>query len=97
MAVEVFIPKMTDFMVEGVIVAWIATEGEFVEEGQPLLELETDKAVVEMEAPATGYLKGIRAGVVAGVAIPVGEIIAFIVSSSDEVVPALEAYSVREP
>lgn len=92
MAVEVFIPKMTDFMEEGVIVAWIAAEGDHVEEGQPLLEIETDKAAVEMEAPATGYLKGIRGGVVPGATIPVGETIAFIVSSADEEVPALEAY-----
>jgi pyruvate dehydrogenase E2 component (dihydrolipoamide acetyltransferase) len=89
MATDVFIPKMTDFMEEGRIVSWLVGEGDHVEEGQPILELETDKAIAEMEAPATGYLKGIRAGAVAGAAIPVGETIAFIVESLDDVVETL--------
>ena len=46
MASEVFISKMTDFMEEGTIVAWLVAEGDHVDEGQPILELETDKATV---------------------------------------------------
>ena len=42
MAEEVFIPKMTDFMEEGVIQAWLVEEGDRVEEGQPLLVIESD-------------------------------------------------------
>ena len=89
MAEEVFVPKMTDFMEEGVIQAWLVEEGDRVEEGQPLLELETDKAVSELESPASGYLKGIRPGAVAGAKIPVGETIAYIVASMDEAVVPL--------
>ncbi|MDA8202794.1 MAG: lipoyl domain-containing protein [Chloroflexi bacterium] len=89
MTTDVFIPKMTDFMEEGTIVSWLVAEGAHVEEGQAILELETDKATVEMEAPASGYLKGIRAGAVAGAAIPVGETIAFIVEAPDDVVETL--------
>jgi pyruvate dehydrogenase E2 component (dihydrolipoamide acetyltransferase) len=89
MAVEVFVAKMTDFMEEGVIVSWLIKEGEPVEEGQPLLELETDKAVAELESPASGFLKGIRSGAVAGATIPVGETIAYIVDSMDEPVDEL--------
>jgi pyruvate dehydrogenase E2 component (dihydrolipoamide acetyltransferase) len=89
MAVEVFVAKMTDFMEEGVIVSWLIKEGEAVEEGQPLLELETDKAIAELESPAAGFLKGIRAGAVAGVTVPVGETIAYIVDSMDEPVDEL--------
>ena len=89
MAEEVFIPKMTDFMEEGVIQAWLVQEGDRVEEGQPLLELETDKAVSELESPASGYLKGIRPGAVAGARVPVGETIAYIVASMDEEVEQL--------
>ena len=89
MATDVFIPKMTDFMEEGTIVSWLVAEGDHVEEGQPILELETDKATAEMEAPATGYLKGIRDGAVAGAAIPVGETIAFIVEAPGDVVETL--------
>ncbi len=77
MAVEVFMPKMSDHMEVGVILSWLSKEGEQVERGQPILELETDKAAVELEAPESGYLKGIRLGVVAGANVPVGETIAY--------------------
>jgi pyruvate dehydrogenase E2 component (dihydrolipoamide acetyltransferase) len=90
-AVEVFIPKMTDFMEEGTIIAWLVAEGDHVDEGQPLLEIETDKATAEMEASATGYLVGIRPGAVPGAVIPVGETIAYIAASPNELVEALPA------
>jgi len=89
MTVEVFVPKMTDFMEEGTIVSWLVAEGDRVEEGQPILELETDKAVSELEAPASGYLKGIRPGAVPGATIPVGETIAYVVDAPDETVEEL--------
>ena len=87
MAVDVFIPKMTDFMEQGTIVSWLVAEGDHVDEGQPILELETDKATVEIEAPAGGYVKGIHANAVVGAVIPVGETIAFIVATPDEEAP----------
>ena len=90
MAVEVFVAKMTDFMEEAVIVAWLVNEGDLVTEGQPILEVETDKAVAELEAPASGYLKGVRPGVVAGATIPVGETIAYVVDTMDEPVDTLD-------
>jgi pyruvate dehydrogenase E2 component (dihydrolipoamide acetyltransferase) len=89
MATEVFISKMTDFMEEGTIVSWLVGEGDHVDEGQPILELETDKATAELEAPASGFIVGIRAGAVVGKAIPVGETIAYIVETPDEPVDAL--------
>ena len=89
MAVEVFIAKMTDFMEEGVLQSWLVAEGDHVDEGQPLIEVETDKAVAELPSPASGYLKGIREGAVPGATIPVGETIAYIVDSPDEPVETL--------
>jgi len=89
MATEVFITKMTDFMEEGTIVSWLVAEGDHVDEGQPILELETDKAIAELEAPATGYLVAIRSGAVVGRTIPVGETIAYVVDALDEPVEAL--------
>jgi pyruvate/2-oxoglutarate dehydrogenase complex dihydrolipoamide acyltransferase (E2) component len=89
MATEVFIPKMTDFMEEGTIVAWLVAEGEPVAEGQAILEIETDKATAEMEAPASGYLVGIRPGAIVGAVVPVGETIAYVAESLDEAVEAL--------
>ena len=84
MAVEVFIAKMTDFMEEAVIEQWLVVEGERVDEGQPLLEMQTDKATVSLDAPASGWIKGISPRASAGSAVPVGETVAFIVSSLDE-------------
>ena len=84
MATDVFVAKMTDFMEEGVLVAWLVNEGDAVTEGQPILELETDKAIAELEAPASGFLKGIRPGADPGATIPVGETIAYIVSDLGE-------------
>ncbi len=45
----------------GKLIAWRKQEGERVAKGEPLLEIETDKAVVEVEAPADGILAGIKA------------------------------------
>ena len=66
MAVEVFLPKMTDHMDAGEIVRWLVSEGATVSEHQPILEMMTDKVVAEVEAPASGVLTGIRAGRRAG-------------------------------
>jgi len=87
-AVEVFMPKMTDHMAVGELIRWLVDEGDSVEAGQAILEVMTDKIAVELEAPASGILKGIRAGAEEGVEIPVGETIAF-VAEPDEDVPNL--------
>ena len=88
MPVEVFIHKMTDHMESGRIVQWLVKEGDRIERGQAIMEVETDKAVAELEAPASGILRGIRAGAQAGAEVPVGETIAFI-AEPDEQVPVL--------
>ena len=56
MAVEIFIPKMSDHMESGEIVDWLAAEGDRVEAGQGVLEIMTDKVTAEVEAPASGVL-----------------------------------------
>jgi len=91
MAVEVFIHKMSEHMEFGTIVRWLVAEGERVERRQVIMEVETDKVVAELEAPASGILKGVRSGAVEGAQIPVGEVIAFI-SEPDEVVPVLPPF-----
>jgi pyruvate dehydrogenase E2 component (dihydrolipoamide acetyltransferase) len=65
----------------GKLIAWRKKEGERVTKGEPLLEIETDKAVVEVEAPADGILAGVRAA--AGADIPVGQTIAWIVAPGE--------------
>jgi pyruvate dehydrogenase E2 component (dihydrolipoamide acetyltransferase) len=86
MASEVFMPKMSDHMESGEIVKWLVAEGQVVTEGQALVEVMTDKAATEIEAPATGILR-IRSGIEPGTTVNVGEAIAFIVETADEVVP----------
>ena len=65
----------------GKLVAWRKEEGEPVAKGEVLLEVETDKAVVEIEAAADGILAGVKA--VAGDIIPVGKTIAWIISPGE--------------
>ena len=57
MSVDVLLPKLGFSMTEGTLVAWLATYGEAVLEGQPLFELESEKSVQEIEAPTSGVLK----------------------------------------
>src|ERR1700753_81757 len=60
----------------GRVVKWLKSEGDNVRQGDMLLEIETDKATVELEAVASGILRGITA--VAGDEVPVGSVIAVI-------------------
>jgi pyruvate dehydrogenase E2 component (dihydrolipoamide acetyltransferase) len=71
----------------GKLLAWRKKEGEAVKKGEPLLEVETDKAVVEIEAPGDGFLAGITAP--EGAVIPVGETIAWLVAAGEKP-PALK-------
>ena len=66
----------------GKLIAWRKNEGDRVTKGEPLLEVETDKAVVEVEAPADGVLAGITAA--AGADIPVGKTIAWILAPGEK-------------
>ena len=92
MAVEIYMPKMSDHMEHGGIVKWLVKEGDRVEEGQVVVEIETDKVTASIDAPASGVIKGIRKGVVEGASVPVGETIAFIAEGDEEVagLPPLE-------
>jgi len=61
MAEYVIMPKLGFNMDEGRIVHWLKKEGDSVNEQETILEIETDKAVMEVEAPISGYLKKILA------------------------------------
>ncbi len=50
MAREVVMPKLGATMEEGIIVSWLVNDGEFIEEGDPIAEIQTDKIVLEVEA-----------------------------------------------
>jgi pyruvate dehydrogenase E2 component (dihydrolipoamide acetyltransferase) len=94
MAISIVMPALELIQETGKLVAWRKKEGERVAKGEPLLEVETDKAVVEIEAPAEGILAGIRAR--EGAVIPVGQTIAWIVmpgesAPADGAVPSSES------
>ncbi|MFB0545692.1 MAG: dihydrolipoamide acetyltransferase family protein [Anaerolineae bacterium] len=57
MAVEVIMPKMGQTMEEGTILQWLIAEGQTVEKGAPLVQIESDKAVFDIEAGASGTLR----------------------------------------
>ena len=88
MAFSVVMPALEMAQETGKLIAWRKKEGDRVSKGEPLLEVETDKAVIEVEAPADGLLMGIRASL--GADIPVGQTIAWILAPG-EVLPAESA------
>ncbi len=82
MAFSVVMPALEMAQETGKLIAWRKQEGDRVTKGEPLLEIETDKAVMEIEAPADGVLAGISAQ--AGSDIPVGQTIAWIVAPGEK-------------
>jgi pyruvate dehydrogenase E2 component (dihydrolipoamide acetyltransferase) len=67
----------------GTLIQWLKAAGDRVTKGEPLMEIETDKATVEIEAPASGILASLTAQ--AGDVIPVGQRIALILAPGEEV------------
>src|SRR5580692_696877 len=82
MAFSVVMPALEMAQETGKLIAWRKQEGDHVTKGEPLLDIETDKAVMEVEAPADGILAGISAA--AGADIPVGQTIAWIVAPGEK-------------
>ena len=80
------LPKLGLTMDEGRIVAWRKREGDSVRQGEILFEVETDKATMEVEAPAAGTLRRIL--VAADASAPVASVIALITTTADEPLPA---------
>jgi pyruvate dehydrogenase E2 component (dihydrolipoamide acetyltransferase) len=81
MAISVVMPALELTQETGKLVSWRKKEGEAVVKGEPLLEVETDKAVVEVEAQADGFLAGVNAR--DGEVIAVGTTIAWIVAKGE--------------
>lgn len=86
MSHDVIMPALGMNQTTGKIIAWLKREGDLVNAGEPLMEVETDKAIVEVEAQAGGVLTEIRHA--AGSEVPVGRVIALI---GETVAPAHRA------
>ncbi len=81
MATNVILPALGMSQDTGKIVHWLKGEGEQVTKGEPLVEIETDKATVEIEAPASGVLTQI--GAADGDDVPVGQVIAVVLAAGE--------------
>ncbi|TDR30548.1 E3 binding domain-containing protein, partial [Aquamicrobium defluvii] len=82
MAVEVILPKVDMDMATGQISRWFFKEGDTVKQGDVLFEIETDKAAMEIDAPASGILRNITGK--EGVDIPVGHAVAWIYAEGED-------------
>jgi pyruvate dehydrogenase E2 component (dihydrolipoamide acetyltransferase) len=82
MATEIKLPRLGQGMESGTIVKWLKSEGDTVEKGEPLYELDTDKVTQEVEADASGVLLKIA---IAEGEVPVGRTIAVIGEQGEQV------------
>ncbi len=88
MAIAVIMPALDVTQESGKLLGWKKRAGERVSKGEAILEIETDKAIVEVEAPGDGILAGIRAE--EGAVVPFGDTIAWLVQEG-EAVPEAQA------
>ena len=91
MATSIVMPQMGYDMQEGTVVRWYKQEGDPVARGEVIADIETDKATVEFEAYTSGVLRKIV--VDAGIAIPVGQLIAVITDPDEQLPDDFEASS----
>jgi pyruvate dehydrogenase E2 component (dihydrolipoamide acetyltransferase) len=91
---EIIMPKMGDAMTEGRVVKWYKKKGDKVSTGEPLLEIETDKVNLDLEAEDDGVLEAID--VEAGEMVPVGTTLA-VIGSGDGKAASTRKASKKEP
>ena len=89
MASRVVMPKLSDTMEEGRILRWLRKEGESIETGQALAEVETDKATVEMESYGNGTI--LKLVTAEGQFVKVGDLIAIVGAAGEDVSALLPA------
>ena len=89
MAVSIVMPALEMAQDTGKLIAWKKQEGDRVRKGEPLLEIETDKAVVEIEAPVDGILTGVTAR--EGAVVPVGTVVAWLSEAGETVAAPVPA------
>jgi pyruvate dehydrogenase E2 component (dihydrolipoamide acetyltransferase) len=91
MATDVIMPALGVAQEKGTLLNWLKAEGQSVTKGEPLMEIETDKATVEIEAPASGILTNVTASI--GDEVPVGNRIAVILAPGE----VTSAAAVQDP
>src|ERR1700730_264564 len=93
MATEVMMPKLSPTMEEGLLSRWLKKEGDRVSMGEPLAEIDTDKATMEMQALANGVLRKIL--IKEGESAPLGQVIAIIAEPDEDVSSLLSQSPVK--
>jgi pyruvate dehydrogenase E2 component (dihydrolipoamide acetyltransferase) len=88
MPTPIIMPKFEMAQETGTVSKWLKQEGDPVEKGEPILEVETDKVNMEVESPASGILGGISAG--SGAVVPIGQAIAYVLKPG-ETLPQADA------
>jgi pyruvate dehydrogenase E2 component (dihydrolipoamide acetyltransferase) len=94
MPTDVIMPALELAQVSGKVLRWLKAPGDAVTKGEPIVEIETDKVTVEVEAPASGVLREVTAR--AGDVVPVGRAIARVFAPG-EAAPAAPAAAVPGP
>jgi pyruvate dehydrogenase E2 component (dihydrolipoamide acetyltransferase) len=87
LATEIVMPRLSDSMEEGTVLQWFVTEGDTVVAGQPLVEVETDKASVTYESEVDGTVLTI--GVASGESAAVGAVIAVVGAPNEQPAPTV--------
>jgi pyruvate dehydrogenase E2 component (dihydrolipoamide acetyltransferase) len=95
MAADVIMPMLGLAQDTGTVVRWLKSDGDVVARGEPLLEIETDKVTVEIEAPAAGRLSGVCAA--EGAEVAVGSVIAVVLGDGEELSAPLVDPPARAP
>jgi len=88
MATKVFMEALSPTMEEGRLVKWLKNEGDAVKSGEPIAEVETDKAIMELVARGDGILRKRLVG--EGDSRPVGQLVG-VIAAADENIDALGA------
>ena len=95
MATKVIMPKLSPTMEEGQISRWLKKEGDKVSMGEPLAEIDTDKATMEMQALANGVLRKIIIN--EGQSAPLGQLIAVIGEPNEDIASLLSEAPAAAP
>ena len=95
MATKVIMPKLSPTMEEGQISRWLKKEGDKVSMGEPLAEIDTDKATMEMQALANGVLRKIL--ITEGQSAPLGQLIAVIAEADEDIASVLSEAPAAQP
>ncbi|MDX6612445.1 MAG: hypothetical protein QOD75_1631 [Blastocatellia bacterium] len=95
MANQVVMPKLSPTMEEGQLSRWLKKEGDTVSMGEPIAEIDTDKATMEMQALGNGVLRKIL--IKEGESAPLGQVIAIIGEADEDISSLLQSAPVAAP